>query len=150
MTERDLIAMYQKAGKPLPKALTKRRRPRASALIGAAVVDRADDLMGLIRQIRPSLAETLVRDHRFHETRKWELDLACPRAKVAVEVDGGRYSHGGGRHSTDGDRDKMNAAQVRGWTVLRYSPQQVTADPMSVIDEIEATVALGMAKEETR
>lgn len=64
---------------------------------------------------------------RFHPIRRWRFDLGWPSQKVAVEVHGAVYARG--RHTRglgfEGDREKMNEAQLQGWTVLEYSTGQV-------------------------
>lgn len=40
---------------------------------------------------------------------------------VALEVDGGQWKAGGGRHNKDSDRIKLNLAAIMGWRVLRFS-----------------------------
>lgn len=77
------------------------------------------------------------RDYIFHPTRKWELDLAWPDMKVAVEIHGGtrgiynkktgkrvagRHTQGGGFEE---DRRKMNQAILLGWRVFEFTTQQV-------------------------
>jgi very-short-patch-repair endonuclease len=68
-----------------------------------------------------------VEEHRFHPTRKWRFDMAWVREKIAIEVDGGAWS--GGRHTRGAgfikDHEKLNAATVLGWRVLRYTPSQM-------------------------
>jgi len=54
----------------------------------------------------------------------------------AVEIDGGRYAPGGGRHAGDGDREKLNVATILGWRVLRFSTQQVEREPERVVEVI--------------
>ncbi len=48
---------------------------------------------------------------------------------VAVEIEGGIWT--GGRHTRgkgyQGDMEKYNAAQLYGWKVLRYTPDQIAA-----------------------
>lgn len=67
------------------------------------------------------------REHLFHPTRKWRFDYAWPGQKVAVEVEGGIYTQG--RHTRGkgyaDDMEKYNAAALRGWTLLRYTPARL-------------------------
>ena len=69
----------------------------------------------------------------FHATRGWRFDFAWPDQRVAVEMDGGRWRPGGGRHSSDSDREKMNAAAALGWRVLHFSPRQLLQNPADCI-----------------
>ena len=68
-----------------------------------------------------------VRQHRFHETRKWLFDLAWPAIFLAVEVEGGAFS--GGRHvrgkGFEEDCLKYNEAVLLGWRLLRFTTGQV-------------------------
>jgi len=81
-----------------------------------------------------------VAEFRFHPARRWRFDFANPGAawRLAVEVEGGVWSRGGGRHNRGtgfvSDLEKYNAAALHGWTVLRYTPQQL-ADAVADITE---------------
>jgi very-short-patch-repair endonuclease len=86
------------------------------------------------RMLGPSEPE-IVHEHVFHPDRRWRFDFAFPDAKLAVEIDGGQWAPHGGRHSRDSDREKLNAAAVLGWRVLRYSGTMLK-DPESVVAEI--------------
>lgn len=64
-----------------------------------------------------------VANHRFHETRKWELDLAWPAHKIAVELQGGYYE-GIGHANIDraeGDFEKADEARRTGWIVKFFT-----------------------------
>jgi hypothetical protein len=79
-----------------------------------------------------------VLEHRFHPTRLWRFDYAWPAHRVALEVEGGRFT--GGRHtSAEGfhkDLEKYNAAACLGWRVLRITPRAVgTLVPVSLVRE---------------
>jgi very-short-patch-repair endonuclease len=76
-----------------------------------------------------------VREYQFHPTRRWAFDFAWPKHRLAVEIDGGQWAPHGGRHARDGDREKLNAAAMLGWRVMRYSGTMLH-DPTSVVDEI--------------
>lgn len=77
----------------------------------------------LALQIHGAALVKPVREHRFHEKRRWRFDYAWPLEKVAVEVEGGIYVRG--RHvrgkGYEKDLEKYNAAQELGWRVFRYS-----------------------------
>ena len=70
-----------------------------------------------------------VAEWAFHPTRKWRFDLAWPEPrKLAVEIHGGIWRRGGGAHTGTGhlrDLEKMNEAQLLGWTVFQFTPDQV-------------------------
>jgi very-short-patch-repair endonuclease len=65
----------------------------------------------------------VVKELRFHPTRRWRFDYAFPSLKVAVEVDGAVWS--GGRHINPAgyinDMEKLNNAASMGWLVLRIT-----------------------------
>lgn len=71
----------------------------------------------------------LAREVRFHETRRWRFDFACPEARVAIELEGGVWS--GGRHTRGSgfseDCIKYHAAAVGGWTVFRLTGRMLTS-----------------------
>ncbi len=79
-------------------------------------------------------------EYKFHPTRGWAFDFAWPEQQVAVEIDGGQWSPHGGRHSRDSDREKLNAAAVLGWRVLRYTGTMLD-DPEAVISEVLEALA---------
>ncbi len=84
---------------------------------------------------REAAAPAYEAEYEFHPVRGWAFDFAWPEQMVAVEIDGGQWKPHGGRHSRDSDREKLNAAAVLGWRVLRYSGTMLR-DPESVISEV--------------
>jgi very-short-patch-repair endonuclease len=66
---------------------------------------------------------------KFHPTRRWRFDAAWPHAKIAVEIDGGVFLPGGGRHSRGAgyraDCEKYAEAAILGWRVIRVLPEHV-------------------------
>lgn len=87
-----------------------------------------------------------VPEYRFHATRRWRFDYAWPddrRGGVALEVDGGQWLPGGGRHGSDRDREKLNVAACLGWRVLRVSPRALADDPAGVVNLCAAALCLG-------
>ena len=94
------------------------------------------------------------REIRFHDTRKWRLDLGYSEIKLAVEVEGqvwgrlvkchncgvrvrkrirggkmGPVREAGGRHTRgdgfSGDIEKYNEALLAGWRVLKATPAMI-------------------------
>ena len=78
------------------------------------------------------------REHKFHPTRRWRFDFAWPDKGVAVEVDGGTWG-AKSRHTTgagyEKDCEKLNAAALGGWLVLRYTTTMIQAGAVNAIAE---------------
>ena len=97
---------------------------------------RAKNVQGATQKLHSRVALQLlgikkpVAEHKFHPVRKWRLDYAWPKEKVALEIHGATYQ--GGRHVTGkgfaADREKMNEAQLHGWIVI-----EATTDNISLI-----------------
>lgn len=70
----------------------------------------------------------VLKELQFDAERKFRFDYAIPEARVAIEIDGGAYIEGGGRHNrAQGfikDMEKMNLAAAQGWRVMHFTPQQ--------------------------
>ncbi|MBJ8432865.1 DUF559 domain-containing protein [Acinetobacter pittii] len=68
-------------------------------------------------------------EYKFHPKRKWRADFLISGKKILVEVEGGIWR--GGRHTRGngylGDMEKYNEAAMMGFTVLRFSTEQVKA-----------------------
>ena len=68
------------------------------------------------------------REYRFDPERKWRFDYCIPAVKLAVEIEGGVWTHG--RHTTGSgfvaDCVKYNSATANGWTVFRFPTKTVT------------------------
>lgn len=89
-------------------------------------------------QLRPLQNLGMVRQHLFAKQalgRKWAFDFAFMPYKLAVEIDGvcvrrlaGQLVVMGRHASIDGirgDNEKLNAAALLGWTVLRFLQSDV-------------------------
>lgn len=75
----------------------------------------------------------------FALPRRWRFDWAWPERKVAVEQDGGLWKYG--RHNRPAgaikDMEKLNRAEALGWTVLRFTPDQVrNGTALNVLREV--------------
>jgi very-short-patch-repair endonuclease len=96
----------------------------------------------LAQHIKDLLEIEVVREHRFHHTRKWRFDLALVGKRVGVEIDGGsfksgRHSRGAGQRS---DMEKYGEALKLGWIVVRCMPEHVRSG--QALSWVEAAVNL--------
>jgi very-short-patch-repair endonuclease len=64
----------------------------------------------------------------------YEIDVAVPEARLAIEVDGFRYHSAHDRFQRD--RTKQNALVAAGWRVLRFTWADLSERPGYVIDQI--------------
>lgn len=67
------------------------------------------------------------------------VDLAFPAARIAIEVDGRAWHSAADRFQRD--RTRQNRLVNAGWTVLRFTWQDLTADLPGVIATIRAALA---------
>ena len=81
-------------------------------------------------------------EYRFDVVRKWRLDWAFVPERVGVEVDGGVFMPGGGRHAKDDDREKTNALSAADWLVFRFSPQMLENDPVGCVMTVATTLRI--------
>jgi hypothetical protein len=69
-------------------------------------------------------------EYRFDATRRFRFDFAWPLHRLALEIEGGIWSRSkrGHAHPLNVLRDieKGNLAVMRGWRVLRNTPQQLS------------------------
>ena len=97
----------------------------------------------LLVLIRASGFEEPVTEYPFakHLGRRWRFDFAWPDRMLAVEVDGGAWVPGGGRHTRGAgfaaDHDKFNRATLLGWRVLRFTSRHLE-DGSALVDLAEA------------
>ena len=69
-------------------------------------------------------------EYQFLDGRKWRFDWCWPTYGIAVEINGGIFRKGGGAHTGMGhlrDMEKFNAAQIEGYIVLQFTPQQIAS-----------------------
>jgi very-short-patch-repair endonuclease len=82
----------------------------------------------------------LEREVKFHASRCWRADFAHLASRTLIEIEGGIFLPGGGRHSRGAgyakDAEKYLEAVLAGWTVIRLTERQLE------IDFIERIVAL--------
>jgi very-short-patch-repair endonuclease len=74
----------------------------------------------------------LEREVRFHASRRWRADFAHLQSRTLIEIEGGIFIPGGGRHNRGGgyakDAEKYLEAVLGGWTVIRLTERQLEID----------------------
>ena len=73
----------------------------------------------------------LTPEFRFHPERRWRADFAHVETRTLIEIEGGIFLAGGGRHNRAAgfaaDTEKYLEAALSGWRVLRLTDRQITA-----------------------
>jgi hypothetical protein len=104
------------------RALGRKRSKRRSRQTPVADLLQQIELAGLHMPV-PEI------EYRFWPGRKFAFDIAFVEAKLAVEVDGGVFLSGGGRHNRGtgyrSDCEKLGEAAARGWRVIRCLPEHI-------------------------
>ena len=71
----------------------------------------------------------LEREVRFHTSRRWRADFAHMGSRTLIEIEGGIFIPGGGRHNRGSgyakDAEKYLEAVLAGWTVIRLTAKQL-------------------------
>jgi very-short-patch-repair endonuclease len=74
----------------------------------------------------------LEREVRFHSSRRWRADFAHIESRTLIEIEGGIFIPGGGRHNRGAgyakDAEKYLEAVLAGWTVIRLTERQLELD----------------------
>lgn len=89
-------------------------------------------------------------EHQFSDSRKWAFDYAEAQVLVAIELEGGTWLPGGGRHNRakgySDDCQKYNSATHLGWRLFRFTSDMLVDDPaghlLPVIELIEESKAI--------
>jgi very-short-patch-repair endonuclease len=109
-----------------------RRGSAASALLAAAT-DRASseaerNVIALLR------AAGITGWRRGYLVAGYELDIAFPTERVAIEIDGWAWHSDAQRFQRD--RQRQNALVLAGWTLLRFAWHDLAHRPAQVIADI--------------
>ncbi len=89
----------------------------------------------------------LTPEFRFDPARRWRADFAHLESHTLIEIEGGIFLAGGGRHNRASgfaaDTEKYLEAALAGWRVLRLTDRQITAPIVErIIAFIRATMAV--------
>lgn len=90
----------------------------------------------------------LEREVRFHASRLWRADFAHMASRTLIEIEGGIFQRGAGRHNRGAgyakDAEKYLEAVLAGWTVIRLTEKQLNLDFIErIVDWINTPPAAG-------
>lgn len=81
---------------------------------------------------RVAQGPALEREIHFHPTRKWRADFGHIESRTLIEIEGGIFRRGAGRHNRGAgyakDAEKYLEAVLGGWTVIRLTEKQLELD----------------------
>lgn len=103
--------------------------PESEYRFAAVAVGKAHNGLRAVpaEEFAGDIGKGLRRRLRDSGLQDWRFDFAWANIKLAVEVDGGAWTHG--RHTRGqgfiDDQRKRNAAILLGWRVLHYTPQTI-------------------------
>lgn len=81
----------------------------------------------------PATAPDCVPEYRFSTTRKHRFDFAFPAQRLAVEINGGRWKAGGGRHNSPSDYEKVRLSAIAGWRIMPFLTEEIENDPAGCV-----------------
>lgn len=103
-----------------------RLTPKASRKPRRKPVDLATTLAN---QLHLAGITGYLREHHFHPSRQWRIDIAFPIAKLAVECEGVGAHGQPGRHQLTqhlhANTEKHSALAVMGWRLIRVTGRQI-------------------------
>ena len=105
---------------------------------------RVDQGAYLLKLLTLTGKEGWCREHRFHPTRKWRVDVAHVQRRIAIEINGGVWMKGGAHALPTNilrDYEKANELNLAGWLVLIVTPEQVKSGAALELIERALTVA---------
>jgi very-short-patch-repair endonuclease len=73
--------------------------------------------------------------------RKYEIDIALPSLRLAIETDGWAY-HGKYKSGFLRDREKDRALMLAGWRVLRFTAGEIFKKPDEVMRTVDQAVKM--------
>lgn len=98
--------------------------------------------------LRASNVTGYEREYRFHATRKWRIDFAWVKERLAVEIDGGVRTGHARFDAALREAEKAEALLLAGWTLYRVPgpwivQREVRVWRPEVIQTIAALLARG-------
>lgn len=144
-TNRKSASARMKANNPMWRQEVRAKVSESMRLMGHKPTIRGGNGRGLTEPERllsectglcPVVVPTGGRGHGY--PTNYKLDLADPAAKLAIEIDGGSHKS---LKVREADARKEAFLRERGWTVLRFSNEEVLADPARCALTVRSTTS---------
>lgn len=118
-------------------------------LLRSCLAQRLDGAGGRTSDLEGPMDRLLVRHRiprpeRQHPVKGFRLDYAWPAARLAVEVDG--YEPHAGLDAFRHDRARQNRLVLLGWTVLRFTADEVRRRPATVAEQIRTVLGVAATR----
>lgn len=132
------LAKHARRGRP---GIRRLRRVIAANAHREEITDTDFELLVLALLIEHGLPEPVV----HHELRGpggtllAEIDLAYPRLRIAIELDGGVHRRA---DVFERDRPRQNKIVLDGWIILRFTWDMFRSHPEQVVNEVRAAIRL--------
>ncbi|MGE0227776.1 MAG: endonuclease domain-containing protein [Dehalococcoidia bacterium] len=91
--------------------------------------EQAEDDLAVQLAASDRVRFAFVRQHQYVPGRRFKADFAFPELRLLIEVQGGVYT-GQAHGSVSGvlrDNERLNLATLHGWSVLRFTPDDVAS-----------------------
>lgn len=94
-------------------------------------------MMGLFPFAKHNYVVATGKSSKLGNTQIYWIDLAWPEIKLAVEIDGCYHEW---KEQQEHDAKKDSFLKAKGWTVLRFSVEQVMHDTTKIRVDIESEI----------
>lgn len=140
----ELIAVLVKHARRGRPGIRRLRRVIAGNAHRDEITDSDFELLVLALLLEHGLPEPVVH-HAIRDADGRvvaELDLAYPRLRIAIELDGGVHRE---RDVFERDRPRQNAIVLGGWIILRFTWATFVNRPHEIVDQVRAALRLAGA-----
>lgn len=136
------LAKHARRGRP---GIRRLRRVITANVHRDEVTDSTFELLVLTLLVEHGLPEPVVHHRLIGQDGRFlaEVDLAYPRLRIAIELDGGVHRE---RKVFESDRPRQNGMVLDGWIVLRFTWDALVRDPAGIVATVRAAIDLARSR----
>jgi hypothetical protein len=141
----ELVAVLSKHARRGRPGIRRLRRVIAANIHRDEVTDSNFELLVLALLVEHGLPEPVVHHvlRDAYGNAVAEIDLAYPRLKIAIELDGGDHRR---PDVFERDRPRQNGIVLEGWIVLRFTWDMFVRRPEAIVEAVRAATRLAAAR----